>query len=60
MTAADAADLRAITEADVYLGDEIVASLSRTPGEDILFDYTAAGADGRSVRDIARYRGHFS
>ena len=51
MTAADAADLRAITEADVYLGDEIVASLSRTPGEDILFDYTAAGADGRSVRD---------
>ena len=51
MTAADAADLRAITEADVYLGDEIVASLSRTPNDDILFDYTAAGADGRSVRD---------
>lgn len=58
MTAADAADLRAITEADVYLGDEIVASLR--PPERTSFLTTPQQAPMADRSAIARYRGHFS
>lgn len=45
-------DLRDIAEADVYLNDEIVASLTRLPGDEIRFEYNSnSGTPGLSVRD---------
>jgi serine/threonine-protein kinase HipA len=48
----DVLDLRTVDAADVYLDDEVVASLQRTPGDEIRFTYkdTSVGA-GESVRD---------
>jgi serine/threonine-protein kinase HipA len=44
-------DIREITEADVYVDDEAVASLSRA-GDDLVFDYKAGfAANGRPVRE---------
>ena len=52
MTVMEPTDLRDITDADVYVGDEIVASLSRTSSDDIAFSYTAStSVNGRSVRE---------
>jgi serine/threonine-protein kinase HipA len=45
-------DLRTINDADVYLGDDVVASLSRLPGDEISFNYHALSLDpGQTVRD---------
>jgi serine/threonine-protein kinase HipA len=45
-------NLRDINDADVYLNDEIVASLTRLPGDEIRFDYNARSkTPGLSVRD---------
>jgi hypothetical protein len=41
VTAPPTADLREITEADVYVDDSVVARLRRIAGDDIAFDYTA-------------------
>jgi serine/threonine-protein kinase HipA len=48
----DGLDLRTLNAADVYLNDEVVASLHRLPGDEIRFSYrdTSLGA-GESVRD---------
>jgi serine/threonine-protein kinase HipA len=52
MTATLTADLREITEADVYVDDSVVARLLRIAGDDIAFDYTEpANANGRPVRE---------
>jgi len=45
-------NLRDMNDADVYLNDEIVASLTRLPGDEIRFDYNARSkTPGLSVRD---------
>lgn len=45
-------DLREVTAADVYLNDDLVASLTRDPADVIRFDYTASIPErGLSVRD---------
>nr|WP_233165438.1 HipA N-terminal domain-containing protein [Mycobacterium sp. AT1] len=52
MTGLHGIDLRDIGEADVYIGDELMARLLRHSGDDIRFDYAAEkhSAD-RNVRD---------
>jgi serine/threonine-protein kinase HipA len=49
----DALDLREVTAADVYLGDEVVARLERTThNDDVSFAYAGLPTDaGASVRD---------
>ena len=45
-------DLRDVTGADVYLDDDLVATLNRVPGDQIRFSYNALRlGTGRSVRD---------
>ncbi len=45
-------DLRDVNDADVYLNDEIVASLTRLPGDEIRFAYNSeAQTPGLSARD---------
>ena len=45
-------DLREVTDADVYLDDDLVATLNRVPGDQIRFRYNAWTLEtGRSVRD---------
>lgn len=51
MAAADA-DLRTVTEGDVYLGDDLVARLGRDDSDTVSFDYVSDMAPGdRSLRD---------
>jgi serine/threonine-protein kinase HipA len=45
MTTVDALSLREITDADVYLDDNIVASLTRLPGDAISFTYHSSTPD---------------
>src|ERR1700737_1318803 len=49
----DPLDLREVTAADVYLGDDVVTRLARTThNDDISFAYTASPTDaGASIRD---------
>lgn len=50
MTSSEAVDLREMTAADVYLGDEPVASLRRV-GDDVIFEYNSnVSGNGRPVR----------
>lgn len=53
MTQPEILDLRHVTEADVYINDEIVATLERQPADDIVFAYrtTASREPGVSIRD---------
>lgn len=52
MTTPTRLDLRGITEADVYLGDDLVAHLVRGQHDTISFDYVAdQGPADASVRD---------
>lgn len=52
MTAADTADLRQVTEADVYLGDQLVGTLVREPDDQVSFDYLGTyDPVGGTVRD---------
>ncbi|WP_166908432.1 type II toxin-antitoxin system HipA family toxin [Mycobacterium sp. DL440] len=52
MTVPGSPDLRAVVEADVYLGDERVAHLVRQGGDQISFDYVADGTVGsRRIRE---------
>jgi serine/threonine-protein kinase HipA len=45
-------DLRTVDHADVYLGDDVVASLRRLPDDDISFSYSNLSLEPRqSVRD---------
>lgn len=51
MTTYEAADLREVTEADVYVDDEAVANLNRVR-DDVVFNYTAHhDGNGKSVRE---------
>jgi serine/threonine-protein kinase HipA len=51
-SALSAPDLRTVDDADVYLGDDLVASLRRLPGDEIGFSYDApALGPGQSIRD---------
>src|SRR3954462_15472431 len=48
----DGLDLRTVEAADVYLDDEVVASLERMPGDEIRFSYNDTSLHaGESVRD---------
>ena len=48
----DSLDLRDVTAADVYLDDDLVATLTRDPADVIRFDYQASiPRQGLSVRD---------
>jgi serine/threonine-protein kinase HipA len=48
----DSPDLRDVTAADVYLDDDLVATLTRDPADAIRFDYQVSIPEqGRSVRD---------
>src|SRR4051794_41792188 len=48
----DGLDLRTLNAADVYLDDEIVASLQRMPGDEIRFSYRDTSLNaGDTVRD---------
>jgi hypothetical protein len=44
-------DLRQVTEADVYIGDDLAAGLARRDGDDVSFDYVG-GSD--SIVDRVR------
>jgi HipA-like protein len=45
-------DLRDVNDADVYLNDEIVASLTRLPGDEVRFAYNSKSqTPGLSARD---------
>jgi serine/threonine-protein kinase HipA len=46
-------DLRQVTEADVYIGDDLAARLARLGGDDVSFDYVG-GSD--SIADRVRER----
>lgn len=49
MTSPAAVDLRAITDADVYIGDDLAARLRRERGDEVTFDYAhdSASTAGR-------------
>lgn len=52
MTGLDSLDFRDVSEADVYLGDDLAARLSRRKGDEISFEYVEEPtASGGSVRD---------
>jgi serine/threonine-protein kinase HipA len=45
-------DLRTVSNADVYLGDDVVAELRRLPADEISFSYNTLSVEpGQSVRD---------
>jgi serine/threonine-protein kinase HipA len=48
----DGLDLRDVNDADVYLDDDVVASLTRSPRDEIRFDYNSSSqTSGLSLRD---------
>lgn len=51
MTVPGLEHLRAVTQADVYIDDELVARLTRSPGQGVGFDYLPESGSSAPVRD---------
>ncbi|MGV0743680.1 type II toxin-antitoxin system HipA family toxin [Mycolicibacterium sp. XJ870] len=51
MTGPDSLDLRDVSEADVYIGEDLAAQLTRQPGDRVRFVYLSDGGLAGRVRD---------